>query len=109
MPNTKKSTRKIVAKNQVLSQVAKTIRAKSGRAIPTRKTKHASPSNKTFSLGKGKQLLTIAYNGTGSEFVFQITNNGLVNAEYHVAGTHIINAMGIPIMVTPFSRRGSYL
>ena len=103
MPNTKKSTRKTVAKKQVLSQVAKTIKAKS-RKSPTRKTKRASPSNKTLSLGKGKQLLTIAYNGAGSEFVFQITaGNGRQSAEYHVAGTHIMNTMGIPIMVTPFS------
>lgn len=108
MPNTKSPTRKRVAKKQVLSQVAKTIKAKSrkspSRKAPTRKTKRASPSNKTLSYTRGKQLLSIAYNGAGNEFVFQVTqSNGRKGTEYHVAGSHIMNTMGIPIMVTPFT------
>lgn len=103
MASKKSPTRKRVAKKQVQKSVAKQIKAKS-RKSPTRKTKRTSPTNKTITLGRGKQLLSIAYNGAGNEFVFQVTQtNGKVGAEYHVAGSHIMNTMGIPIMVTPFS------
>ncbi len=115
MPQAKKQTSRKASKKQVHSRVAKTIKAKStrtrgaslrgvkGKNVKST-TKHTRLSQKTSSYTRGKQLLSIAYNGSGSEFVFKLTTlQGKVSSEFHVKGNHIMNTMGIPIMVTPYT------
>ena len=99
-----KHSSKRTTKKQVLKKVAKTIKAKSGKTKSRGKSvpKRANVSKRQSRIRPAKPLLSIAYNGVGAEFVFQLTNrNGQVSQEYHVSGSHIINTMGVPIMVTP--------
>jgi hypothetical protein len=94
---------------KVSGKIAKTIAKKSiSRKAPkvnrskTPHTKRSSPTKRGVSKRsyQNGQLLRVAYNGVGQEFVFTLANDkGVIGSTFHVKGTNLLETMSIPFMV----------